>query len=38
MPCVLVFMGGQRETDINKIKPMVDKHLQMEIHVVIDFF
>lgn len=31
-------MDGQTETDINKIKQMVDKHLHMKIHVVIDFF
>lgn len=31
-------MDGRTETDINKIKQMVDKHLHMKIHAVIDFF
>lgn len=38
IPSVSVFMEGQTETDINKIKQMVYKHLHMKIHVVIDFF
>lgn len=33
-----VLEDGQRKTDINKITQMVDKHLRMKIHVVIDFF
>lgn len=38
IPSVSVFMDGQTETDFNKIKQMVDKHLHMKIQAVIDFF
>lgn len=38
IPSGPVFIDGQIETDINKIKQMVDKHLHMKIHVVIDLF
>lgn len=31
-------MDGQTKADINKIKQIVDMHLHMKIHVVIDLF
>ena len=31
-------MDWQTKTDINKADQMVDKHLHMQIHVVIDLF